>query len=376
MIPIAKQLESMFGNNISQVTDGLKFQQSLNLPHFFFPHTTPQHFSTPTGYFERIDGDLTQRCRPYGLRNYSKISSILYEGDWRNEILHETLAPFVAKGLVTIVPISVGLNSQFDAHIGEQSGDCTHWCFPSSIYKYFNLFFYNAFRRRLELVEDITTTTAESQSLMQEDESKSNHVDNSDDMTWRLHPSLQNGDVACIKSKSGHLYCPTNNESHQELYQCYFIERGRFREIMDLNQLMHLAGITLCSNKIQQVKKSTTSNSPAVKFINTLEFGEFVTGSPMSGGATKTYNAKDAVENASKNTVVQSTFQPTKSTQLRMSPHKDQSKPQSLAPTRSHPIYTKKSQQSHASTSSSTADSSRYHKRDGGAYHSWRNNHP
>ncbi len=102
-----------------------------------------------------------------------------------------------------------------------------------------------------------------------------------EDMTWRLHPSLQNSDVACIVFKSSSSwndrYCSNRNESLlQPFHRCYFIEKGRFREIMDVDSLIHLTGTNLCSDNIHKLNNKSSSS---VKFISSpLDIGDFPLG--------------------------------------------------------------------------------------------------
>ena len=119
------------------------------------------------------------RCVPL---NESNDMLSLHKEDWRNIALHNGMVPLANKAnMVTIVPISHGLRSQYDAHV-QVSSDCTQWCFPSGIDKYFHLMFYNAILSKLQLKNKGEVVSIHSFSTHEEN-----------DYAWKLPPMLHNG---------------------------------------------------------------------------------------------------------------------------------------------------------------------------------------
>jgi hypothetical protein len=99
--------------------------------------------------------------------------------DWRNKLVHEILSDLEAKNQVYIVPTAIGLQDQYDAHVNR--GDCTHWCFPSSVFKYLHLMLYNAMLKKLPSMPNPPMSMIKAEK--------------DEDMTWALHPTLQNMDL-------------------------------------------------------------------------------------------------------------------------------------------------------------------------------------
>jgi hypothetical protein len=131
---------------------------SVHAPLYFVLHSTPQHFDSSNGYFDFGDQAHMSKtpCVPLARYNESTDRSRLYVNDWRNQILEKELSanPFLLKKL-TVIPISLGLNSRFDAH--PPVHDCTHWCFPGGIYKYLHRQLFAALSARLSVFSSVET---------------------------------------------------------------------------------------------------------------------------------------------------------------------------------------------------------------------------
>jgi len=106
----------------------------------FFLESAPQHFPTKTGDFEEY------------VRKNPKVGCVMKPdniSDWRNDNLHRLLGKLT--DLITIVPIAKALWNQNKQTIGYSRyaandfgfADCTHYCYPSGIFRYTNQVIYN-----------------------------------------------------------------------------------------------------------------------------------------------------------------------------------------------------------------------------------------
>lgn len=115
------------------------------LPRILYFQSAPQHFRGSSGYYDQN----TQRY-PYGFQCEPVASlSLRRAADWRNRVIDRYLS---SSPSIHIVRIAEALYSQYDAHIGLEPYvntpiDCTHWCFPSGIFKYLHLMLHNAIHR-------------------------------------------------------------------------------------------------------------------------------------------------------------------------------------------------------------------------------------
>ena len=253
-----------------------------NIPLLFLTETTPQHYSTSNGYF--IDDNIIKRkgctldafdpTAGYTLltEQGNRDSPINENGDWRNDIIHKLMDNLVEKGLISIIPVNKMLRSQYDAHV--DSGDCTHWCFPSGIDKYLHLIYFNSIQRRLQ--QEGRFPQQDNIRLFQPD---------SDDLTWRLYPGLRNDDIVCmpLKSKRGILAIQ---------YNCYRIRKGKFHPYYDERAFEYYVNATFDQVKLMQ---------PKVKIIEcSLEIGEFVKGSAIFAPDTPTFRPTTMTKSISK----------------------------------------------------------------------------
>ncbi len=159
-------------------------------PFIFLSHTTPQHFISSNGYFNYEARLAKKPCVP--LQDAFNSNASLTNNDWRNQALFKHMSPLVQANLLVH-----GLRSQYDAH-NARDGDCTHWCFPSGIDKYFHLMYYNAILNRIGLP---------THEHLHNHESNGNNVNNgidlnSTDVTWKLPPMINNKDIVCIAKSS------------------------------------------------------------------------------------------------------------------------------------------------------------------------------
>lgn len=118
------------------------------IPLLFFLDTSPQHFNT------ELNGYYKQETKDYPNNYCDKTLDIQmkYKNDWRNRIIEKHLQNIYSK--LFYIPMSTALYSQYDAHVGIQPLpyapiDCTHWCYPSNIFKYMHMMIYNAFRKHV-----------------------------------------------------------------------------------------------------------------------------------------------------------------------------------------------------------------------------------
>ena len=83
-------------------------------------------------------------CAPFSY-DYTN-ATLVAEHDYRNAILHALLKN---DNVFTIIPIAHGLYSQWDAHVegskivSYAGFDCTHWCYPSGVFKFVQRMVYN-----------------------------------------------------------------------------------------------------------------------------------------------------------------------------------------------------------------------------------------
>lgn len=102
-----------------------------SLPSLYFMHTLPTHFNSSTGYYEKFRSN-EKSCVPYSNITYAR------ERDWRNRVADSVFAG----SNFTVIPVSDGLYSQWDAHIGRPHytdywiADCSHYSSPSGIFRY------------------------------------------------------------------------------------------------------------------------------------------------------------------------------------------------------------------------------------------------
>ncbi len=119
-----------------------------NQPQWFFLGTTPQHFDTPkTGYYKQETKDYHKTyCDPFANETET------FEADWRNRMAEKALVGF--HDHLHYIPMARGMYSQYDVHVGLEPLpyapiDCTHWCYPSNIFKYVHMIIYNALKKHI-----------------------------------------------------------------------------------------------------------------------------------------------------------------------------------------------------------------------------------
>jgi hypothetical protein len=182
-----------------------KDQQQHGGPHWFFIDTLPQHFSTPlNGYYS--NNMPKPMCQ--ATTNFTE----KFENDWRNRIAEKALSNVHSK--LHYVPMAPALYDQVDAHIGLNllkfsTTDCTHWCYPSNIFRYLHMMVYNLIRKRV------------------------NHIFPSNALTNPKHAhGLYQGEVPYMlppKMKDGMLIKGPDTAS------IYLIEKGMLREFQSWN---------------------------------------------------------------------------------------------------------------------------------------------
>jgi hypothetical protein len=218
--------------------------------HFFIPETTPQHFPTANGYFPKSK-NYTGSCVPLKDRD-SKRSDVIENdmqssGDWRNHLLHEYLHSLTKQGLISFIPIAKGLRNQYDAH--PMSGDCTHWCNPSAIFKYMHLLYFNA------MLPHLARSKQDRDAIERATE---DHVDVNDDATWRLHPTLRNGEIVRLSNGKA----------------IYRIEQGKLHRFHNFQAFY---------------EKSGGKTLEEVKVINVHEVGEMIHGDTLYASAAPSF---------------------------------------------------------------------------------------
>jgi hypothetical protein len=122
-------------------------EQQHGGPHWFFIDALPQHFPTPNGYFSKF----MPRAGCEATVNFTD----KFINDWRNRIADKILGNNNIHHKLHYVPMAPPLYSQIDAHIINTikpftPSDCTHWCYPSNIYKYIHLVIFNMLRKRIK----------------------------------------------------------------------------------------------------------------------------------------------------------------------------------------------------------------------------------
>ena len=270
-----KEIEEVLGVKCVNNQECSSIPNKNDAPMIFISETTPQHFSTDNGYYTNDAKIKSYGCSPHNF-TLTNDDRLVRSDDWRNALVYKTMDPLAKQGLVSYIPIGKYLHSQYDAHAGG-AHDCTHWCFPSGIHKYFHLIYFNAFIKRLQEEGSIRDPplTGSSQYAMEDN----------DDITWKLHPTLRNHDIVCFYSQT------------QFTYDCYRIEKGKFRRYYNLNALKQLENIHLVSEKtsLQQAIKTY----PNVKFIEIpLEVGDYILGEPLGMTSKHTSTAKAASANS------------------------------------------------------------------------------
>jgi hypothetical protein len=128
-------------------TDETSTESSL-VPELFFIESSPQHFDSPlNGYYKQETNDYH--------KDYCDATTdmnLKYEHDWRNRIAEKALINLHPR--LHYIPMAYALYSQYDAHVGLEPLpyapiDCTHWCYPSNIFKYMHMIIFNSFRKNL-----------------------------------------------------------------------------------------------------------------------------------------------------------------------------------------------------------------------------------
>lgn len=122
-----------------------------HLPPILYFQAAPQHFPGGNGYYSPQDSS------PYAGQCQAADPARRRAEDWRNSVLDEHLLS-IGDGIdspLHMVRIAEALYSQHDAHVGTEPYvrlplDCTHWCFPSGIFKYMHLMLYNALHRLVD----------------------------------------------------------------------------------------------------------------------------------------------------------------------------------------------------------------------------------
>lgn len=162
-------------------------------PFIFFRHSTPQHFDTVDGF------DDSSRNRS----SYECVNSSSFEKDWRNTLAEDIIRPLTKQypSRFGMIPISYGLYGQHDAHAG--NGDCTHYCSPSGIFRYIHTITYNAIYRTLLVAQSLNSTSSRDSTEIERDEREGH---NREDVTWKMHPLLRNGDFVQIENDPKTMY--------------------------------------------------------------------------------------------------------------------------------------------------------------------------
>ena len=262
-------------------------------PMFFIAETTPQHYHTANGYFPADRETRLHGCTPLPTDRNTSMGD-----DWRNDILHNEFSSLIKQGQVTIIPMVKGLQSQYDAHAGDDV-DCTHWCYPSGIQKYWHQMYFNAIERRLlnSSVEALTNIVRKDVDKDFKERPHSSGYDESvEDLTWRLHPTLRNGNVICFLKRMTLSKDSKNSKgsSNGNTYECGRIEHGRLRLYADLYALKYYEKVNLMLGTSTQNNNGDTNDIGvigieqarrmyhSVKFIeHPLEVGDLVRGDPI-----------------------------------------------------------------------------------------------
>jgi len=142
-IPDLTQFEN-FVKKLRVDTDELPLESS---PRIFLLEALPQHFKTPTG-----DGK-------YNIQTLNKAVCHPIQSDgmeWyeNNKEYSIAQATFANSTRVSLIKAAQPLVSQWDAHVETSKitsydvVDCTHWCYPSGVFKFLHKVIYNAIRKK------------------------------------------------------------------------------------------------------------------------------------------------------------------------------------------------------------------------------------
>ncbi len=233
------ELLSLLREGIEKLYEGKTHNGGMNrnstsskVPMILIAESTPEHYQTNNGYYTDDSSIRKAGCVMSKTKlEYDEIMNVRSD-DWRNLALHTVMEPLVREKIVSIIPVNRPLQTQYDAHIGG-GGDCTHRCYPSGIQKYIHLMYYNAIRRRLiaeaekygqdETSIELTTY----QDIVVSERPRHDTSKPIEDLTWRLHPTLHNGEIVCLFKQT-------------ILQGCYRIERGYLRPYDDYITLKQL----------------------------------------------------------------------------------------------------------------------------------------
>lgn len=172
--------------------------RAANSPYVMFRQTTPQHFDTENGY----DDPLRDRTK-YACKGGSSPKD-----DWRNVLADAAIRPLegVHRKKFYFLHVAQALYSQYDAHIF--NGDCTHWCSTSGVFRYLQMMLFNGMYDLLSRKGDDADARAKAAADI-----AFSLLDHDDD-TWKLHPTLRNGQNVQIESDARTIY---------------LVEKGRLR---------------------------------------------------------------------------------------------------------------------------------------------------
>jgi len=110
------------------------------IPYLYMAETTPQHFPTTNGYYNKQDRAM--KCVSYHNMTYA------IDNDWRNILLHKLFPNAM------LVNTSTALYTQWDAHLAAdsyvnkfESADCTHYCISAGVFEYLRRVLFNWIRQ-------------------------------------------------------------------------------------------------------------------------------------------------------------------------------------------------------------------------------------
>jgi hypothetical protein len=172
---------------------------------WFFLDTVPQHFSTPlNGYYSK---HMQRPAVCEATINFTE----KFIHDWRNRIAEKALSNIHSR--FHYVPMALALYDQYDAHVGVNllrfsTVDCTHWCYPSNIFRYLHMIVLNMIRKRINHILPLNSKT--------NPKHPQGHV--RDEVPYMLPPKMKDGML--IKSP--------NNPS------IYLIQNGKLREFQSI----------------------------------------------------------------------------------------------------------------------------------------------
>ncbi len=354
-LPILRQeIENLYGIQREDQTSNYTTTANTNTtatmikpPILLVTETTPQHYQTDNGYYPDDDQIRKAGC---GIRRNQPIydSTInIRRDDWRNIALHKEFDLLVKANILSFIPINRPLQSQYDAHAGGRE-DCTHWCYPSGIQKYIHLMYYNAIRRRLKS----EGAEYDHQTSVIEERPRHNNSQFVEDITWRLHPSLRNGDIVCFVRKGA-------------IHECYRVERGYLRQYADYVTLKHYENIDLINN--QQLGISYVSKHyPQIRLIeHPLEIGDYVLGEIIRLNAIAISSAETPYPtNTTAADSTQQQKQQSHQTQVNNKVHFDTHKSQGVVENTQRPKVIVYSTPAHGNQDKSLAQSSKFVKAD------------